>query len=94
MERRPLNDEPEGPRRQLSTYYTQILDLDHRLELRILRMEVRRRMIVIVHVDGDAEELGDLWQAGPLAEAADDAAKCSFWRPNLGLHVARLGGRH
>jgi hypothetical protein len=63
MERGPFHDEAECPRRELPPQYTSVLDSDVRLELRVLGVEMRRRMVLKVHVDVDAEELGDLGQA-------------------------------
>jgi hypothetical protein len=57
----PVENQPEGPARQLSLDQFQCLDPDFRLMLAVYRVEVRRRMIVIIHSDNDSEEDAECW---------------------------------
>ena len=92
MERGPLHDEAECPRRELPPHYTSILDSDVCLELRVLGVEVRRRMVVKVHVDGDAEELRDLGQAGARGGVEGSSANLASTGPP-GARFPLLTGR-
>jgi hypothetical protein len=57
----PVENQLEGPARQLSVDEFQRLDPDFRFMLAVYRVEVRRRMIVIIHSDDDSEEDAECW---------------------------------
>lgn len=57
----PVENQPEGLARQLSVDEFQRLDPDFRFMLAVYRVEVRRRVIVIIHSDDDSEEDAECW---------------------------------
>ena len=57
----PVENQPEGPARQLSLDQFQSLDSDFGFILAVDRVEVRRRMVVIIHSDDDSEEDAECW---------------------------------
>jgi hypothetical protein len=59
MQGTPFEDKVEGAARKLSLGKTRA-DLDSDLELSILRMEMRRSVVQVVHVDDDSKESANL----------------------------------
>src|ERR1700730_3539641 len=59
----PFYDKPEGPWRQPPVQDGQGLNVDDSLQLAIAGVEVRRRVIVIVHQYDDPKETTDLWHS-------------------------------
>ena len=72
MPGRPFENEPEGARRQFAAGHFKGGDRDHHLEPLVPSMEVRRRMVVVVHRDDDPEKPSDL---GHKAFYADEIVK-------------------
>ena len=57
----PIENQPEGPARELSFDESQRLDPDFRFMLAVYRMEMRRRVIVVIHSNDDPKEDAECW---------------------------------
>ena len=57
----PVEDQPKGPARQLSLDELHRFDPNFGFMLAVYRVEVRRRVIVIIHSDDDSEEDAECW---------------------------------
>lgn len=57
----PVENQPKGPARQRSLNDFHRFDPDFRFMLAAYRVEVRRRVIVIIHSDDDSEEDAKCW---------------------------------
>ena len=57
----PVENQTKGPARQLSLNDFHRFNPDFRFMLAVYRVEVRRRVIVIIHSDDDSEEDAECW---------------------------------
>ena len=64
--RGPFYDQTQDARRKSAFYYTNIINLDHRLIPPVYRMEVGGRMVRVVHVD----RLEPSLNLGPFSSSA------------------------
>lgn len=55
----PIHYQTQCPRRKTARYYGHSVDLDQSLVFSVLRMEVRRRVIVVLHLDPHAIEAAE-----------------------------------
>jgi len=89
----PVENQPEGPARQVSLDEFQCLDPDFRFMLAVYSVEVRWRVIVIIHSDDDSEEDAERWherrRSGPTLQ--DPAAAAPLRQ--LTRQVAASGAR-
>lgn len=63
MERAPFLDQSQCACAQVTFQYRTIVDAKGSLIAAVFRVEMRRRMIVVVHRDDDAEKPAYLWHA-------------------------------
>ena len=75
MKSSPLLDQPECARAQIAFQYRTVVDANRRLFVSVLRVEMRWRMVVLVHGDDNAEKSADLWH---------------FWLPSIKRLEIRL----
>jgi hypothetical protein len=70
VQRSPLEDLPEYPRRQCPGQQAEGVDADRRGLPGIARVEVRERVVVVIHGDDDAEEDANPWHANRSCRTA------------------------
>ena len=65
VERRPLEDLPEYPRGQGTGQQRERINADGRRLPAVSRVEMRERVVVVVHRDHDSEEGTNSWHVSP-----------------------------